>query len=426
MKKILIALFSISSMASYAIERNFMEGYDIEPSAINTSESEGGLSLFQEKLAFSKRGKIYVAKLNDSLDIQEAEERSDLSALAIEGQFAQFEDQLYFSSNGELYCAKLEGEQWGNPQKLRIDGFGTTRVQEEGTTFISRRWTYKKESIKGMYNPAVSKQGKRIYFAGNLPDGKGGLDIWYIDRNPDNKTWSAPRNMEKVNSENDEDFPNVSGDTTFYFSSDRKDTLGGFNIYKTFLREGGEARIIAADFNSNANDKNFTVAGNIPFLISDRAGGDDIYRPAIIPTPIVETPPVDTTTVDTTPLKAERKDLRTVIFYFDFDKTTMVESYDAEFKYLYEFINENTTSSIIITGHTDERGSDEYNIRLSQGRAKAVYDKLIKMGIEKSRLTYKGEGKRNPALKNAKTGEEHLKNRRVEIEKQETSKNDKK
>ena len=51
---------------------------------------------------------------------------------------------------------------------------------------------------------------------------------------------------------------------------------------------------------------------------------------------------------------------------------------------------------------------------------------FIKMGIEKSRLTYKGEGKRNPALKNAKTGEEHLKNRRVEIEKQETSKNDKK
>lgn len=427
MKKILIALFSITSLTSYAIERNYMEGYAIKPSEINTSEKESGLSLLQEKLVFSKGGKVYVAQLNDSLDIQTAEERNDLSALSIEGQFAQYGDQLYFSSDGELYCATLTNDQWGKPQKLRIDGFGKTREQEEGTTFISRRWTYKKEPVKGMYNPAIAKQGKRIYFAANLPEGKGGLDIWFIDRNPDQKTWSTPKNMEEVNSESDEDFPKISGDTTFYFTSNRKDTLGGYNIYKTFLGrtgEAGESHIIAADFNSNANDKNFAIAENIPFLISDREGGDDIFRPELIPAPIVETAPVDTTPVDTTPMKAERKDLRSVIFYFDFDKTTMIESYDAEFKYLMEFINENTTSSIVITGHTDERGSDEYNIRLSKGRAKAIYDRLIKMGVEKKRLTYFGEGKKKPVAKNAKTEDEHQKNRRVEIVKQETSKND--
>lgn len=420
-RNIIIFLFSISTLGAYAIERNYMEGYTIEPSAINTSESEGGLSLLKNKLAFSRGGKIYVATLNDSLDISDFKEQKDLSELGIEGQFAQYNNQLYYSNQGTLYCVTLKNNVWGNPQKLLIDGYMSTREQEEGVTFISRRWTYKKKPFSGMYNPAIGNKGKRIYFSSEIDGGKGGRDIWYIDRKADNKTWSAPKNMTDVNSEGEEDFPQLIGDTAFYFSSTRKDTLGGVNIFKKFMKKQGGAEMIPADFNSGADDKNFIVAEKCPFLISNRGGGDDIYRPNVkAPEPIVEAAPIDTT-----PVKVVRKDFNTCIFYFEFDKSTMIETYEKEFKYIYEFINEDSTSTIQITGHTDERGTDEYNKQLSHERASVVYDQLIKMGIDKKRLSYDGAGKTHPAVPNAQTEEEHQKNRRVEIIKQDNPNSEK-
>lgn len=414
MKKIIFAFCCMATMCGYAAERAFLDGYTVEPSRINNGEAESGLSLLKNKLAFSRGGKVYVATLNDSLDIKSIMEQSDLSALGIEGQFAQYNNQLIFSSNGVLYCATFKNNVWGNPEKLMIEGFMSTREQEEGTTFISRRWTYKKKPAAGMYNPAVGNKGKRIYFSSQLEGGKGGFDIWYIERKPDNKTWFAPKNMPDVNSERNEDFPQLVGDTMFYFSSDRADSLKGSNIFKKLMKgkNAHAPQMVVAQFNSDANDKNFVVAENVPFLISNRAGGDDIYRPNIVPAP----EPVDTTPVDTTAqLKVVRKDFRTCIFYFEYDKTSMIDSYEAEFKYIYDFINEDSTSIVKITGYTDERGTVDYNLTLSKERANVVFDKLVKMGVNAKRLRFAGEGKANPIVPNAQTEADHQKNRRVEI-----------
>ncbi|MBR5375347.1 MAG: OmpA family protein [Paludibacteraceae bacterium] len=424
MKKILFALCCMATMCGYAAERAFLEGYTVEPSRINNDEAESGLSLLKNKLAFSRGGKVYVATLNDSLDVESIKEQSDLSALGIEGQFAQYNNQLIFSSKGVLYCATQKNNVWGNPEKLMIDGFMSTREQEEGTTFISRRWTYKKKPAAGMYNPAFGNKGKRIYFSSQLEGGRGGSDIWYIERKPDNKTWFAPKNMPDVNSERNEDFPQLVGDTMFYFSSDRADSLKGSNIFKKLMKGkfAHAPQMVVGQFNSDANDKNFVVAENVPFLISNRAGGDDIYRPNLL---VPEPEPVDTTPVDTTPqLKVVRKDFRTCIFYFEYDKTSMIDSYEAEFKYICDFINEDSTSIVQITGYTDERGTVEYNMTLSKDRANVVFDRLVKMGVNAKRLRFDGKGKSNPVVPNAQTEADHQKNRRVEIVKLENDEKD--
>ncbi len=66
----------------------------------------------------------------------------------------------------------------------------------------------------------------------------------------------------------------------------------------------------------------------------------------------------------------------------------------------FEFLYENPNIHIEIQGHTDNVGSDEYNLELSERRAKAVFDELVKMGIQQSRMTYKGYGETSPIADN--------------------------
>ena len=74
----------------------------------------------------------------------------------------------------------------------------------------------------------------------------------------------------------------------------------------------------------------------------------------------------------------------------------------------------NSVISIQINGHTDNIGTEEYNLKLSVQRAKAVYDYLINNGIAHGRLTYKGYGFSRPAEDN-QTEKGRSKNRRTEI-----------
>jgi OOP family OmpA-OmpF porin len=68
-----------------------------------------------------------------------------------------------------------------------------------------------------------------------------------------------------------------------------------------------------------------------------------------------------------------------------------------------------------IAGHTDNIGSEEYNQRLSEARAKAVYEYLISRGISADRLSYIGYGESRPIDTN-ETSEGRQNNRRVELE----------
>lgn len=75
----------------------------------------------------------------------------------------------------------------------------------------------------------------------------------------------------------------------------------------------------------------------------------------------------------------------------------------------------NSSMEISINGHTDNQGSDSYNQKLSEQRAKSVYEYLLKKGINNNKIKYKGYGETVP-LTNNDTEENRKKNRRVEIE----------
>jgi OOP family OmpA-OmpF porin len=100
--------------------------------------------------------------------------------------------------------------------------------------------------------------------------------------------------------------------------------------------------------------------------------------------------------------------------YFDFDKTTLQSQSFVELNKVVEFLKENHTVEIEIEGHTDSKGSDDYNLNLSQGRSQSVVDYLISQGIEGFRLNAHGFGETKPIDTND-SEEGRANNRRVEF-----------
>jgi OOP family OmpA-OmpF porin len=100
--------------------------------------------------------------------------------------------------------------------------------------------------------------------------------------------------------------------------------------------------------------------------------------------------------------------------YFDFDKTTLQSESFVELNKVVEFLKQNQHLEIEIAGHTDSKGSDDYNLNLSQGRSQSVVNYLISQGIDAGRLTAHGYGESKPIDTND-TDEGRANNRRVEF-----------
>lgn len=81
---------------------------------------------------------------------------------------------------------------------------------------------------------------------------------------------------------------------------------------------------------------------------------------------------------------------------YDFDKATLRPESQVELDRLVVILNENLLTKIEISSHTDSRGSDSYNLKLSQKRANSVVNYLISKGIPKARLVPVGKGETNP------------------------------
>lgn len=99
---------------------------------------------------------------------------------------------------------------------------------------------------------------------------------------------------------------------------------------------------------------------------------------------------------------------------FDFDKATLMPGYEKELDKLVDVMTDYPFLRAEIEGHTDDQGSDTYNLKLSDDRAKAVVDYLVKKKIDKERLTWKGYGETKP-LKPNTSEENRALNRRVEF-----------
>jgi len=102
---------------------------------------------------------------------------------------------------------------------------------------------------------------------------------------------------------------------------------------------------------------------------------------------------------------------------FDFDKAELKPAGKEQLKEYYAKTKEELSSAqtVKISGHTDNVGTHEYNMKLSKRRAQAVRDYLISIGADASKMEVDGEGETQPVADNS-TKEGRAKNRRVEIE----------
>ena len=111
------------------------------------------------------------------------------------------------------------------------------------------------------------------------------------------------------------------------------------------------------------------------------------------------------------PLILEKATLR---FNFEFNSATPGADARAYLDELVQALKDNPELKLQLVGHTDNVGSDKFNLRLSLSRAQAFKDYVVTRGIEASRVTVDGKGMREPLNNNA-TPEEQAMNRRVEM-----------
>lgn len=99
---------------------------------------------------------------------------------------------------------------------------------------------------------------------------------------------------------------------------------------------------------------------------------------------------------------------------FDFDKAELKPGSEDEMQSVLDLLTDYPMMRIDIEAHTDDQGADDYNLKLSEARAKAVADWLIKKKVEAERITWKGYGESKPLVKGV-TEADRAQNRRVEF-----------
>ncbi len=101
--------------------------------------------------------------------------------------------------------------------------------------------------------------------------------------------------------------------------------------------------------------------------------------------------------------------------YYDLNKYNIRSDAAVELDKLVQILKDNPTVKIELASHTDARATDAYNNTLSQQRAQSAVNYLISRGIDADRLTAKGYGESQLIVQNARTEEEHQRNRRTEF-----------
>lgn len=107
-------------------------------------------------------------------------------------------------------------------------------------------------------------------------------------------------------------------------------------------------------------------------------------------------------------------DRLTIRVNFDFDKSNIRKEDVADLEKAVAFVKKYPDSKVALEGHTDSRGTDKYNLKLSQRRADAVKKYLVDKGEKADRISAEGKGEAYPIATN-KTDKGRFENRRVEV-----------
>lgn len=413
-----LSAFSVEERVSGA--RTYFESADI-----NTSVKELPMSSYKNgSIVFFRNDSAYSFVLNAENRIEKIIPCPELMGLGIDGTFAYDakNNKIYFSKLGDsekndLFEATWKDNAWTDVEQMQIRGVMKQRQPYKNSSLVISRYVQTGRGASGFYNPSLGKNGKRVYFSGEFKAGKGGRDIWYTDLEDDG-LWSRPKLVSENNSsEVNEDYPLVVGDTILFFASNRPGGAGGMDIYyaKKSAKDTvwGEAVPACEYINSSAEDYNVVFgkeAGTAAF-ISNREGGhgmDDIYAAlALHVSPDVE--------LVADQMLDEPRGFNWVFFFFDLNKFDMKPEYEVQLDEVIAAMSEYPGAKFEISGHTDSRGDDKYNQKLSQKRAEFVRSLLIKRGVDANSLVAVGKGELEPIIANAETEEQHEQNRRVEL-----------
>ncbi|MCC1482998.1 OmpA family protein [Winogradskyella sp. E313] len=159
----------------------------------------------------------------------------------------------------KIYKAELVGDQWANIEAL---------------PFTSNKYSTE--------HPSLSKDGKTLYFASDMPGGLGGFDIYKVAINDDG-TYGEPENLgSNINTKHREQFPYVSDKDVLYYSSNGHYIgYGGLDVYRSNNVNGVyDAPVNLGDgINSNLDDFAFVIdeKNDKGYFSSNRAGNDRLY-----------------------------------------------------------------------------------------------------------------------------------------------------
>ena len=219
---------------------------------------------------------IYKAIRNEDGSFSKPIAVSELNTIYHDGPLTLSKDgnTMFFSRDGlsmgqfeKNKSAKVKVAQQGLYKATKVDGKWTNI---EALPFNSQNYT--------ITNPSLSKDGKTLYFASNMPGGYGDTDIWKVQIL--NNTYSKPENLgPKINSSEKESFPFITDNTILYFSASGRQGFGGLDIYKIDLSLMDEALNVGKPVNSEKDDFSFSFNTklNTGFFTSNRTNSDAIY-----------------------------------------------------------------------------------------------------------------------------------------------------
>jgi outer membrane protein OmpA-like peptidoglycan-associated protein/tetratricopeptide (TPR) repeat protein len=326
---------------------------------------------------------------------------------------------LYFSSNMpgslggvDIWKVAVNGNEYGTPENLGA------KINTEGN-----------ESF-----PFIADDNSTLYFASSGKQGLGGYDVYMIDlaKGTDAVNMGKPINTEK----DDFAFTFNKAKNLGFLSSNRNGNDDIFSatpicgvdllVVVTNAKTGeilSNAKVAIVDERKNiistetSNDKgevNFRVECDKNYSIQATKDGfeGNIFQVAKSKGPIarVDAPlqPID---VIVTPTEIVLQPI-----YFEFDKSNITQEGAFELDKLVQVMKNNDKLVIFAKSHTDRRGSDSYNLTLSERRAQATVQYVISKGIPAERISGKGFGETEPKVACDKcTEEEHSQNRRSEF-----------
>jgi OmpA-OmpF porin, OOP family len=299
--------------------------------------------------------------------------------------------------------------------------------------------------------PFLASDDKTLYFSSNGFSGYGGSDVYMSKRLDDSWTnWSPPENLgPDINTKLDDLFFNIPSTSEFaYYSrgitADNSDIfrvkmpmfmspdpivivkgklidaktgkpIGAKIIYER-LSDGKEVGVTYS--NPETGEYEIHLPGGQQYgfraeakdYISESQNLDlrDFNKDGVLKNKDITLAPIEVTLVE-----ANAKITLNNIF-FDFDKATLKSESFPELNRIVSLMNENPTMEVEIAGHTDPIGTGEYNMSLSERRAKSVTRYLVSKGISEKRITtsYFGE---TQLIDTTNTPAGNRKNRRVEF-----------